>query len=168
MRRGRSWLPLLRRGYAGLGELLLLSGLGTGLSPLAPGTAGTLLALGAVLALPAPAWVWSAAGLGLFLVGVPLVDRCEDRIGDHDPGWIVIDEIAAYWMLVGTAAVEGLERLTLLFLLFRVVDVAKPWPLRRLDRELGGGLGVMVDDLLGAVYVVVTWQLLVATGFVAG
>jgi phosphatidylglycerophosphatase A len=72
-------------------------------------------------------------------------------VGVHDPGAVVIDEVAAQWLTLCVAPLNPLAYL-LGFLLFRIADVLKPWPANWLDRRVGGALGVMVDDLAAALY----------------
>ena len=68
-----------------------------------------------------------------------------------DPGWIVIDEVAGQWLALLPAPLDPLFY-ALGFLLFRIFDIWKPWPIRWADRNMHGGLGIMLDDLLAAVY----------------
>jgi phosphatidylglycerophosphatase A len=131
---------------------LLAFGLGTGLSPVAPGTVGTLL--GVLLA-------WFTLNLGLnvqiglavFLVmaGIWICDNSSKRIGQHDPGGIVWDEIAAMYIVLLVAPPTPTAWI-LAFGLFRAFDIVKPWPIRDLDHSIGGGLGIMLDDLVAALY----------------
>jgi phosphatidylglycerophosphatase A len=139
---------------------LLAFGLGTGLAPVAPGTAGTLVGvplflLMAPLALP----LYLLVTLLLFIAGVYICQRCSDDLGVHDHGGIVWDEIVGY--LVAMIAVPS-EPLWLLsgFLLFRLFDILKPWPIRWADRRLAGGFGIMFDDLLAGLYALFCQQLL--------
>lgn len=127
-------------------------GFGSGLIPRAPGTAGTvvgvLLAAGLGLAGTTSA-VYLLATAALVASGVPICQRAGERLDRHDHPAIVWDEIAAFplvliglpitpaWLLAG-------------FLTFRLFDVWKPGPIRWFDRHLGGGLGVMADDVAAA------------------
>ena len=85
-------------------------------------------------------------------------------VGVHDPGAIVIDEVAGQWLTLAVAPLDPLAYL-LGFVLFRIADVLKPWPASWLDRRVGGGFGVMIDDVAAAVYaggvlaILVTWAL---------
>jgi len=129
----------------------LAFGLGSGLAPWAPGTAGTLLAV--FLEWPLreqPMMLRAMVALILFLAGVWICGESARRLGEHDHPGIVWDEIAGYFltMLVAPAgwvwSVAG-------FVLFRLFDIIKPWPIREVDHRLHGGLGIMVDDTLAAV-----------------
>jgi len=130
-------------------------GFGTGLSPLAPGTVGTLLAfpLYAVLAYWfAPEWV-GAAIAAFFLIGIWACGRTGRDLGVADHGGMNWDEIVAFLaVLVFTPA--GLAWYACAFAAFRFFDIAKPPPIRRIDRAVKGGFGVMLDDLVAGFYAV--------------
>lgn len=127
------------------------SGFGAGLSPWAPGTVGTLLAVPLVWALrelPLSAWV-AVAALGFF-VGVFVSARVVARLQLKDPGMIVWDEVVGFMIAMLWVPVTPLS-LALGFLLFRVFDIVKPPPARQLER-LPHGWGVMADDAMAGVY----------------
>lgn len=130
----------------------LAMGLGSGLSPKAPGTAGSLAALIVMIAidvLPAPVqWAWLAIACWL---GVWVCQRVSRDLGVHDHGAIVWDEFVGMWCVLVVVPMS-LATWGLAFLLFRLFDVIKPWPIGWLDRRLHGGLGIMADDLLAAVF----------------
>jgi phosphatidylglycerophosphatase A len=138
----------------------LAIGFGTGLVPRAPGTAGTLLAVPLAWGLMQLPWSWQ---LGLTLaavaLGVPICREGASRLGHHDPGAVVWDEIAGFFVLA-LVIPEGVFWLALGFLFFRVFDIVKPWPIRDLDHRLHGGAGIMLDDLLAAGYAAVCLMLL--------
>jgi phosphatidylglycerophosphatase A len=121
------------------------SGLGLGLVPWAPGTFGTL---GGV----AIAWFCRTdlallvAAAAVFVLGQVLAARLKGA----DPGWFVLDEVAAY-LLVPIGLGRGWLVWGGAFAFFRLFDIAKPWPIRHLER-IPGGWGVMLDDLLAAFY----------------
>ncbi|MGY6555858.1 MAG: phosphatidylglycerophosphatase A family protein [Wenzhouxiangella sp.] len=130
----------------------LAFGLGSGLSPKAPGTAGSLAAL--IFAVPIvalPLW----AGLGVvflaFWLGVYLCGVTSNRLGVHDHGGIVWDEFVGMWLVLLFVPFELLWWVSA-FVFFRLFDVLKPWPILWLDRRVGGGFGIMIDDVLAAVY----------------
>lgn len=135
------------------GVLLLATGLGTGRSPYAPGTVGSLL--GPLLirgcqqtGLPSVALLMFA--IVFVLIGIPICGRASKVLGVEDPGAVVYDEVAAFWVVylpqILKAEPIGVTHAVLGFLLFRVFDITKPWPVRRLE-HLPGGLGIMADDL---------------------
>jgi phosphatidylglycerophosphatase A len=132
--------------------MLLATGFGTGYGPVAPGTWGSL---------PGLAFAWwlerlaghpaVLAGAAFFAgAGVWAAGRAEALLGEKDPSRVVVDEIAgqmvALLFLIPTGRV-----LVAAFVLFRVLDVLKPWPARRLE-DLPGGSGIMADDLMVGVY----------------
>ncbi len=134
-------------------ESWLATWFGAGLLSPAPGTWGTLagLPLGAVL-------MWEGGVLALLIglaVIIPLgwwATRCvEAQTGDHDAGYIVIDEVAGLWVALMAAELGHLSIL-LAFLLFRVFDVLKPWPCSYFDKKLTGPASVMLDDLAAGAY----------------
>ena len=131
---------------------LIAFGFGAGLMPKAPGTWGTLVAipfylvalhLGGTLAV-------LACSLVLFGVGIWTASITGRALGVADHGGIVIDEIAAF-VLVLAFTPAGLTWLVLAFVLFRIFDILKPWPISYFDRTLKGGFGVMFDDFLAAI-----------------
>ncbi len=131
---------------------LLALGFGTGLSPKAPGTAGTLLALPFTwLLIGAPLVPRLAIILAVVLAGIAICGASARRIGVHDHPGIVFDEIAAMLSLA-LVLTPDLRLLAAAFLLFRFFDIVKPWPIRDLDHRLHGGLGIMLDDVLAALY----------------
>jgi phosphatidylglycerophosphatase A len=131
---------------------LVALGFGAGLSPVAPGTVGTLLALPlAFILLHIPLIAASTIAMASFLGGIWITGRSAERIGVHDHPGIVWDEIAAF-MALALVIPAGWGWLIAGFFVFRAFDIFKPWPIRDLDHRLGGGLGIMLDDLAAAVY----------------
>lgn len=133
--------------------VLLATGFGVGLLPAAPGTWGSLAALPF-------AWLilWQtgpygllAAGLAVFAVGIWAGGIYAERSASVDPGPVVIDEVAAQWLTLVPAALDPVHFVAG-FILFRIADILKPWPARWIERELPGGLGIMVDDVIAAAY----------------
>jgi phosphatidylglycerophosphatase A len=126
---------------------------GAGLLPKAPGTWGSAAALPFAWGLAA-AGGWRAlvaASLVCFLVGWWASAVYVRRTGADDPGEVVIDEVAGQWLVLAAAPLDPISYVVG-FALFRLFDVWKPWPVRWADDRIGGGLGVMVDDILAAVY----------------
>ena len=131
---------------------LLAFGFGAGLMPNAPGTWGTLVAipfyflakqLGGTVAVV-------ACSLILFAAGVWASGIAGRALGVADHSGIVVDEIAAF-VLVLAFTPPGVLWMIAAFVLFRIFDIVKPWPIRYFDRTLKGGFGVMFDDYLAAV-----------------
>lgn len=134
-------------------------GLGSGLAPKAPGTFGTLAAVPLYLLLQElPIWSYLLIVVLAFVVGVWLCDVTARNLGVHDHPGIVWDEFVGYWLTMA-AAPSGWQWVLLGFVLFRLFDIAKPWPIRLADRRLGGGFGIMFDDVLAGVY---AWLLMQA------
>lgn len=131
---------------------LLATGFGIGLVPWAPGTAGSLLALAPVwlmFDLPLP---WRVAvALAVVVLGVWVCGESARRLAVHDHPAIVLDEIAAM-LLLALLLDATIPWLLAALVLFRLFDIAKPWPIRTVDRKVSGGLGIMLDDVLAAAY----------------
>jgi phosphatidylglycerophosphatase A len=138
---------------------LLAFGLGSGCVPIAPGTFGTLMAVGLYLPLARLELPWYLAVLALAsLAGIWICGRTSKDLGVHDHGGIVWDEFAGFWLTM-VAAPPGWAWIVIGFLLFRFFDIVKPWPIRWLDRQVGGGLGIMVDDLLAGLFGLAVMQI---------
>jgi phosphatidylglycerophosphatase A len=128
--------------------LLLAFGFGSGLSPKAPGTMGTLAAI--------PLW-WLLAQLPLTsylivvsiaaVVGIAICGRAADQMGVHDHGGIVWDEFIGFWIAMAALPITW-QSVVLGFVLFRVFDILKPWPISWLDKKVSGGFGIMIDDVI--------------------
>lgn len=130
----------------------LAFGLGTGLAPKAPGTAGSLLGLlVAWLAMPCSLPVQLGIGCLLVIAGIWICGESARRIGVHDHSGIVWDEIAGMY-LVAFWLPPSIALWALAFGLFRLFDIWKPWPISDLDHRIAGGLGIMLDDLVAALY----------------
>ena len=130
---------------------LLSTGFGSGLSPFAPGTAGTAVALIGYLLLPQLSLgVYIAMLLVLSLLGIYLCHSTSQALGVHDHSGIVFDEIVGY-LVTMTAAPAGIPWALAGFALFRLFDVWKPWPISWLDQHVHGGLGIMLDDILAGI-----------------
>lgn len=141
----------------------LAFGFGSGLSPKAPGTMGTLAAIPLYLLLMnLPLTGYLLAVLLISVAGVWICGESSRRLGVHDHGGIVWDEFAGF-LLTMTAAPQGWAWIVLGFALFRLFDIWKPWPVRVADRQLHGGLGIMLDDILAGIY---AWLVLQAVAYV--
>lgn len=132
----------------------LAFGFGSGLAAKAPGTWGTLAAYPLFFLL----WALGVKGLWLaglclplFVVGVWFCSVTGKALGVHDHGGIVWDEIVAMLLVLSITPETPLAWL-LAFALFRLFDITKPWPISWLDQHVHGGLGVMLDDLVAALF----------------
>lgn len=130
----------------------LAFGFGSGLSPIAPGTMGTLMAIPFAIFLKqlSQPWYWVML-LVTFALGVWICDHVSRRLGVHDHGGIVWDEMVGYWLAIALVPLQWTWLLAG-FVLFRIFDILKPWPINMLDRKVSGGFGIMIDDILAAVY----------------
>lgn len=139
----------------------LAFGFGSGLSPVAPGTAGTLAAIPLYLLLAQwPLWGYVLATLVISVAGIWICGESSRLLGVHDYSGIVWDEFAGF-LLTMLAAPVGWGWIVAGFCLFRLFDVWKPWPVRVADRNIHGGLGIMLDDILAGIYAFLCLQLLV-------
>lgn len=132
--------------------LFLAFGFGSGLAKKAPGTFGTLAAIPIYLLLVQtgqPAY-WIAT-LFISVLGIWICGQAAQKLGEHDFGGIVWDEIAG---LLVTLAFVPFSWQTLMagFVLFRFFDIVKPWPIRWIDQKVDGGLGIMLDDIIAAFF----------------
>ncbi|WP_427979762.1 phosphatidylglycerophosphatase A [Agarivorans sp.] len=135
-------------------------GLGSGLSPKAPGTAGTVAAIPLYLLLAQlPVTGYVLALVVSFVFGVWCCQRASDDMGVHDHGAIVWDEFVGYWITMLLVPVSALNIL-LGFLLFRLFDILKPWPIKVLDKKVHGGFGIMIDDVLAGVFAAISLQII--------
>jgi len=130
----------------------LAFGLGIGLLPRAPGTWGALATtLVYWTVAPVDPVLLLGVASALFVAGIWICGESARRIGTHDHGGIVLDEVVAMLLTLVVARPEPLW-IGAAFLSFRVFDIWKPWPIRDLDHSLSGGVGIMLDDVMAAVY----------------
>ena len=133
----------------------LAFGFGSGLAPVAPGTAGTVASLPfAALIVQLPLPVAIALVMASFLVGVYLCGVTGQKLGVHDHGGIVWDEFVGMWLVLLFVPFHWAWWLAA-FVLFRIFDAVKPWPIGWFDRRVHGGFGVMLDDILAAGYTLI-------------
>lgn len=130
-------------------------GFGTGLGPKMPGTWGTLPGIPLAIALGLLGHWWMAAAIiPLFLIGIYLCDQASEKLGVHDHGGIVWDEIVGY-LLTALPIVYfdiSLWWHIAAFVLFRFFDMVKPWPINWVDRRVGRGFGIMIDDIIAGLF----------------
>jgi phosphatidylglycerophosphatase A len=146
--------------------LFLAFGFGSGLAKKAPGTFGTLAAIPVYLLFElTDIRVYSLLTVIVTVVGVWLCDWAAEKLGEHDFGGIVWDEIAGYlitmWLIPFSwqTAVAG-------FILFRFFDILKPWPIKWLDQHVQGGFGIMIDDVLAGVFAGAVLLLVIEWGWI--
>ena len=134
----------------------LAFGFGSGLSPKAPGTAGTLVAIPIYLLiadlslLHYTLFIAVTSLLGIWICGV-----ASRQLNVHDHPGIVWDEFVGYWITMWAVPADW-TWIIAGFVAFRVFDIVKPWPISVLDRRVDGGLGIMVDDMLAGVMACIT------------
>lgn len=127
---------------------LLAFGFGSGLAPKAPGTFGTLAAIPFFLILSLlPLWLYLVIVFAACTYGVHLCGKTAEDMGVHDDPSIVWDEFAGFWITM-IAIPVSFTTVVLGFVLFRIFDIWKPWPIDWIDRNVAGGLGIMVDDIV--------------------
>ncbi|RJQ47539.1 MAG: phosphatidylglycerophosphatase A [Gammaproteobacteria bacterium] len=130
----------------------LAFGLGLGALPYAPGTFGTLLGVALYLAMQSlPLWQYLALTSLLFVTGIALCASAARALGVRDHPGIVWDEAVGY-LITMFAAPPGWAWMLAGFILFRLFDIWKPWPVRLCDQKIHGGFGIMLDDALAALY----------------
>jgi phosphatidylglycerophosphatase A len=147
-------------------HVLLATWFGTGLLPKAPGTWGSLAALPFAWAIQSEfgAVALAVAAVAMALAGWWASATYVRRARLKDPREIVVDEVAAQWLVLAVAPLS-LTYYAIGFALFRAADILKPFPANWADRAVGGGLGVMADDLLAAPYAMaILWALAAALG----
>jgi phosphatidylglycerophosphatase A len=126
----------------------LALGFGSGLAPKAPGTFGTLAAIPIYLLMTGlNSWLYLTITIIFSVVGIVICQKAADAAGVHDHPAIVWDEIVGF-LITMTLVPLSLTNVVLGFILFRIFDIAKPWPISYLDKNLSGGLGIMLDDVV--------------------
>jgi phosphatidylglycerophosphatase A len=135
--------------------VLLATWFGCGYAPVAPGTAGSAAAV--LIAMALARWGglspvhFALMGAALFLPAVWAAGKAEEAFARKDPGQVVVDEVLGQWIALAGARTLVPESWLAAFLLFRIFDIWKPWPVRRLER-LPGGWGINADDAMAGVY----------------
>lgn len=144
--------------------LLLATGFGSGFCPILPGTAGTIVAIPIYYLLSSLSLVPYTLMVGIsFFLSAFVSERAQKRFGKKDDRRIVIDEIVGFFItMLGIARIPSAVFLG--FVLFRLLDILKPPPIRRLEK-VGGGYGVVLDDVAAGVYANLLLQLVFFLGF---
>jgi len=126
----------------------LALGFGSGLAPKAPGTFGTLAAIPVflLLSLLTP-WPYLIVVLLLSIAGIYICGKTASDVGVHDHGAIVWDEFIGFFITMFMVPLS-ISSILVGFILFRVFDIFKPWPISLADKKLHGGFGIMFDDVL--------------------
>jgi len=144
---------------------LIAQGFGSGLSPIMPGTVGTLFGWLSYVLLTArwPEFFtplgWAATIVAGFALGVVVFERTGRDLGIADHGSMVWDEIIAFWLVLLLLMPAGFSTQCWAFFWFRFFDMVKPPPIRYFDRHIKGGFGVMWDDIVAAFYTLLVFAL---------
>jgi len=139
---------------------LLSLGFGSGLSPYAPGTMGTLVAIPLYLLIGELELIfYLMIILAGFLLGVYLCHYTSKALGVHDHGGIVWDEIIGYWITMIAVPAMTWQWILAGFVFFRFFDIVKPWPVKLADKRVPGGFGIMIDDVLAGLYAFACMQI---------
>jgi phosphatidylglycerophosphatase A len=145
--------------------LAVATGLGFGLMSPASGTWGTLVGIPLVLIFSHVSHFWYFVAMALlFALGVKAASEAERHYGEADDGRIVIDEIVGYMVTMWPFPAHGWNMFWA-FILFRIFDVIKPFPARRIDEAKAGGLGVMADDVFAAIWALAALWILCRLGW---
>jgi phosphatidylglycerophosphatase A len=143
---------------------LISLGFGSGLSPVMPGTVGTLFAWASFAALNRYLTVldWGLLIVVGFFAGIPISSFTAKKLGIDDPSPVVWDEIVAFWLVLLMVTPVSVTGQVWAFVVFRFFDMVKPPPIRYFDRRLKGGFGIMFDDLVAAFFtllVIALWRM---------
>lgn len=138
---------------------------GAGYAPVAPGTAGTAVTVPLAWALaPLTWWAYLAVVVAVIAVGIWAAGRADRAWGTHDSGRIVVDEVAGYLITVAFVDRSSWLVLGVGFVVFRVLDILKPPPVRWIDKTVGGGAGVVLDDVAAGIQGCALMMLAAAAG----
>jgi len=138
----------------------LALGFGSGLAPKAPGTFGTLAAIPVFLLLTMLSpLLYGITVLVLALAGIYICGKAADDVGVHDHPAIVWDEFVGFFITMFMVPVSW-QSILVGFILFRIFDILKPWPISFIDKKMTGGLGIMFDDVLAGFFALAIMQLL--------
>lgn len=138
---------------------LLSLGFGSGLSPKMPGTSGTLVGVGIYLVLPNMDWkVYLGMVILTFIIGIFLCGYTAKILNVHDHPGIVWDEITGY-LITMFMVPKSWPWIVSGFILFRIFDILKPWPISITDKRVSGGLGIMLDDVIAGIFSLIIIQI---------
>lgn len=145
--------------------MLLAFGFGSGLSRVAPGTMGTLMAAVLwILFLQLTTLVYLAVVLFCALLGIYVCGEAAKRMNQHDHAGIVWDEFVGLWIALATIPADW-HAIVVGIVLFRLFDIVKPWPIKWIDRNVHGGFGIMIDDVIAGLATLCCIQLIVLYGW---
>lgn len=132
--------------------------------PKAPGTWGSLAAIVAApwLFLPFPIWGRIIILIGVLAIGTWACSRAEVIMGKKDPGCVIIDELFGQWLTLLFFTAMPLWYLGIAFVLFRLFDIFKPFPVKWAETAFPGGLGVMIDDGVAGIYALIGFHIIIS------
>lgn len=134
-------------------------GFGSGLAPKMPGTLGTLVGVLLFVLLPQMDWkIYLAITVVAFVAGILLCDYTAKALNVHDHPAIVWDEIVGYFITMFMVPRDWMW-IVIGFILFRIFDILKPWPISIADKKVPGGLGIMLDDVIAAIFSLIIIQI---------
>lgn len=144
----------------------LALGFGSGLLKPAPGTWGTLAAIPLYLVYASlfsvyDVWLYTSIVIVSFIIGIYFCAKTSHDLGVHDHSDIVWDEFVGLWVTLFFVAPTW-QNIALAFVLFRIFDIVKPWPIRSIDKNVHGGFGIMLDDVLAGVYACICLHLILS------
>jgi len=138
----------------------LALGFGSGLAPKAPGTFGTLAAVPLFLLMSGLSpLIYGLLVFSICLAGIYICGKAASDVGVHDHGAIVWDEFAGFFITMFMVPVSW-QSVLVGFILFRIFDIAKPWPISLADKKLTGGFGIMFDDILAGLFALIIMHLI--------
>tara|TARA_B100000214_G_scaffold147374_1_gene105358 strand:+ start:20 stop:508 length:489 start_codon:yes stop_codon:yes gene_type:complete len=141
----------IRRYFLRKPLFFLAFGFGSGFAPKAPGTFATLVAIPFHLVfINFPPWLHGTIISLAFILGIWICGKTADFLGVHDHEGIVWDEFVGYWVTMFLLPVNWLW-IILGFIVFRILDILKPWPIKLIDSKVPGGAGIMLDDLAAGI-----------------
>ena len=157
-------------------DWIIATWFGSGLLPIAPGTWGSLAAFpfAYVISVYSAPYVLIIAAVALFPIGTWASNKVEGRARKKDPGFIVVDEVVGQWIVL--LPLPFLYNLVdpdlfycffapiaaVAFLAFRIFDIWKPWPIKNVEKNVPGGLGIMLDDVVAGIYALIITSALTA------
>jgi len=132
-------------------QMFLAFGFGSGLSPVVPGTIGTLASVPLYfLLVQLDLWLYVSVVLAATILGVYLCGYTAKKLGVHDHSGIVWDEFVGFWITMIAVPFQW-EWVVIGFVLFRFFDMFKPWPISWIDKKVHGGFGIMIDDVVAGI-----------------
>jgi phosphatidylglycerophosphatase A len=129
-------------------------GFGSGLLPKFPGTWGTLFSIPIIYFLKfLPLYAYALITIGLFFIGAKISEQLSDKLGEHDYGGVNIDEFVGFFCVMMPFSFHW-KALLIGFIYFRFFDIIKPFPISWIDKNIHNGFGMMLDDIIAALFTI--------------